>query len=205
LVLNYCSTLGGYMGDPPCPLCPKPDIVEAEPWFGVAGQDLARYRDFSAYVSLRIEDGRARVKRLFIWPHVNYEVVMAETLRFHQLDRVRRFAVDITQDSKVGEDYTSRARCQVEPVRFTAPMKNDMVEYYRDLGQKRLLILSSRGPFVQELRAELAEQERIQGAGEVPKYDQPVGRHDDLFWSLMLAAWASSPYLTVKRWAMRVS
>jgi len=187
---------------PECPKCaadqPKPESLA---WFSVAGQDLARYRDYSAYVSLKIVDGLARIKRLYVWPHVKYEVVMAETMRFLALDRVRSFCVDTTNDSKVGEDYQGMG-APVDPVRFTLLSKHEMVEYFRDVSGKGLVKLPAKGPFVQQLKQELAQQERIQGATETPKFDHPSGTHDDIFWSLMLATRAAAPWLTEHKFAI---
>ena len=128
---------------------------------------------------------------------------MQDTVKFHRLDRVRQFAVDISNDAKVGEDYQAMG-LPIQGLHFTAPLKDKMVEYYRDVGQKELLLLPSRGPFIQELRQQISEQERIQGVSDTPKYAHPVNRHDDLFWALMLATWAAAPYLTTKSWAIRI-
>lgn len=203
-MIDYCKKHGVHQ-DAECQRCiaEMPDEI-AHPWFGVAGQDLARVRDFSAYVSLKIEGGIARVKRIYQWPHVKYDIVMQDTLKFYRLDRVRAFAVDITNDAKVGEDYQAMG-LQIQPIHFTAPVKNDMIEYYRDVSQKGLLKLPTRGPFVQELRSQLAEQERIQGVTETPKYAHPLGRNDDILWSLMLATRAAAPYLTNPVFAVRIS
>jgi len=201
-MLSFCKVHGLFTAPTDeCPKCAAEDQhAQVQDWFGAAGQDLARYRDFSGYVSLRIQDGKARIKRLFMWPHVNYEVVMNDTMRFLRLDRVRVFDVDTTNDSKVGEDYKSMG-APIEPIRFTAIEKHLMVEYYRDVGHKGLLTLPTKGPFVDQLRQEIAQQERIQGASEIPKFDHPEGTHDDFFWSLMLAVRAAAPWLTEQRFA----
>jgi len=201
---DICKIHGPFVTDkieakPQCPKClaATPPRAELE-WFSVAGQDLARYRDYSAYVSLKIVDGVARVKRLYVWPHVKYEVVMSETMRFLTLDRVRSFCVDTTNDSKVGEDYQSMG-APISPMRFTAPGKQELVEYFRDASGKGLVKLPTKGPFVQQLKTELAEQERIVSLNkEVPHFAHPSGQHDDLFWSLMLAVRAAAPWLTAK-------
>lgn len=200
-MLSYCKVHGFFTAPTDnCPKCADDSKLDvSEDWFGVAGQDLARYRDFSAYVSLRVKDGVAKVKRLFVWPHTRYEVVMLETKRFCELDRVR--VLDVDQGSagiKIVEDYQGM-NLPVEGVNFTAISKEAMVEYYRDVGRKGLLKLPKSGPFVSQLVQEIAEQERIQGASETPKFDHPTGTHDDLFWSLMLATRAAAPWLTEQR------
>jgi phage FluMu gp28-like protein len=186
-----------------CPKCAAEEeqLRAQKDWFGVAGQDLARVRDYSAYVSLKVQDGTARIKRIYMWPHVNYDIVMRETVHFCHLDNVRSLHVDRgSAGIKVVEDYFSMGM-PVEGVNFTNIEKQAMIEYYRDVGRKGLFKLPTKGPFVEELRQEISEQERIQGASEIPSFGHPEGHHDDLFWSLMLAVRAAAPWLTEQRFA----
>ena len=210
-MINYCKVHGTHP-DQECQKCIDETPEEAkDPWFCVSGQDIARDRDYSAYASIKIEHGIGRVKRLFIWPHTDYDVVMADTMKFLRLDRARSLCVDVTRDSKVGEDYR-KIGAPISPIKFTLESKQNMVEYYRLLGSKGLLKTPTKGPFVRELEAQFSEQERRTSlrestafGSETVKFGHPSGRNDDLFWSLMLASWAAAPYLTNPVFAVRIS
>lgn len=169
----------------------------------VAGQDLAKTRDYSAYVSLIVdtEERAVKIKRIFQWPHVDYTLVQRDTLEFCRLDSVRVLGVDQGKAGEpVIENYLSK-KINTKGISFTAQRKNDMINFTRALLQGALnksppyLFLPQSGRFVEELKTQMKEQERIVTANAYPKYDSPRGAHDDLLWSLSIALYVSRPYI----------
>lgn len=207
------GTYTGNIGDP-CPKCPL-EVLHPPPTASVtAGEDLAKVRDFSAYISLSIVDSVAKLKRIHQWPHVDYSVVMKDTARFYREDRASAIHVDQGNSGEpIIEQYRLAYGLNVEGIGFTTPSKVSMNEFGRNMMQRAkeknppyvlLPTKASRNPLIRELWQQIAEQERlISGAGNT-HFAHPEGRHDDLYWTLMLALNAARRYLTEKTWAMRV-
>ena len=83
-----------------------------------------------------------------------------------------------------------------KPIIFTLQSKEDRVNYVRMLLQSKTLVLPIRGENVPELLRQIREQERnISGAGHT-LFLHPVGRHDDLFWSLCIPCHVAMPFIT---------
>jgi hypothetical protein len=178
----------------------------------VSGQDLARRRDFSAYCSLEIDKERvARIKRLFVWPHTDYSIVMADTRDFYKADGSRVHGLDI---GNAGEPIMEQYRymgLNVEPVNFTLAGKDEMVTYTRALRQRArnktppYVALPRSGKLVSELKTQIKEQERDITAARYPQYAHPQGRHDDLAWSFFIACLMARVYLTEGTFMVRMA
>ena len=187
----------------PCPKCTDEAKTPVPPTvIVVAGQDLAKHRDYSTYVSLAIQDKVAKVQKLNLWPHTDCSVVMEDTVRFYKEDGCRELGVD---QSNAGEPLLEQYEAMgihVTGVLFTQTTKDEMITYTRNLLQRKkagippYLELPRSGPFVEELLTQMKEQERIIGASERPHYDHPAGRHDDLLWALNIACYVARPHLS---------
>ena len=176
----------------------------------VAGQDLAKHRDFSTYVSLAIQNKVATVKRLYQWPHTDYSIVMEDTLKFYREDGCRELGVDL---GNAGEPLVEQYQAMgvvAKGILFTLTIKDEMNTYLRNLLQRKragtppYLELPRSGPYVDELMGQMKEQERIIGASERPHYDHPPGRHDDLLWALNIACYVARSHLSNPYWVVGV-
>jgi len=196
--------LGVSKGCPKCLLLPPepPDITV------VAGQDLAKHRDFATYVSLAIQDEVATVKWLYRWPHTDYSIVMRDTCKFYKDDGCRNLGVDINGVGEPIVELYHAMGVHVTGIPFTLVTKDEMIMYTRNLLQRKragtppFLVLPKSGKFVDELLTQMKEQERIIGAPERPHYEHPPDRHDDLFWALNIACYVARPYLSNPYWVM---
>lgn|GEM_PF-829154 len=200
-------------GQGKCPKCAQELALNPVPprTTVVAGQDLAKHRDFATYVSLQIQEKVATVKRLYQWPHTDYSIVMEDTHRFYREDHARVLAVDL---GNAGEPIVEQYRAfgvNAEGILFSLTTKDEMVTYLRNLLQRKragtppYLVLPRSGEFVPELLAQMKEQERIIGASERPHYDHPQGRHDDLLWALSIACYRARQWLSNPHWIIRVT
>lgn len=97
--------------------------------------------------------------------------------------------LDSTRDNKVVEDLEREVRdVQIEPVRFTASSKADMIENLAARLETNDIILPNEGEHVGTLRSELrAFTYETTDAGNV-RYSAPEGYNDDAVDALALAA-----------------
>ena len=155
-----------------------------------AGQDLAKRRDYSTFVIIRVEepeDGEpiSRVVGVKQWPHVDYKQIIEDTALLYLKYRWRMLGIDrSTVGDAVMEEYEAKG-IPVDGVLFTAQSKHDMVQFMLMLLQQKRLRLPRKG--VEELKAQIVEQERIFSPSGIVKYEHPEKRHDDQFWALCLA------------------
>ncbi|MHB1910208.1 MAG: phage terminase large subunit family protein [Nitrososphaerales archaeon] len=178
----------------------------------VAGEDLAKHRDYSAYISLKIDTQAkvARIQRIYQWPHVDYAIVQADTVNFYKEDNARVIGVDKgAAGEPVIETYKAMG-IKAEPIAFTVQSKDEMINFVRALLQRArsksapYLELPRSGKFVEELKVQIKEQERITSSLNYPKYDSPQGAHDDLLWTLCIACKMSVQYLANPYWATQI-
>lgn len=168
------------------------------------GLDLAKLRDYSALTIGRIVDHVAYIKKLVMWLHTDYSVIMDDVRGFYRQFDATYLELD---ESAMGEPILEAFKTMGLSVigkKFTIQSKWDMRNYTRTLFQNKQFILPKSGPHVRELIAELKEQEIIQGAKKVPSMDHPAGRHDDMVWSTCLMLDGGRPYLTEAKWAVRI-
>jgi phage FluMu gp28-like protein len=205
MTIGLCKKHGVYQAATlSCLICESEKVVQIETGdhIYVFGQDLASKHDFVALTVLDVRDCKARVVKLVMWPHTQFEVIMRDTKALYNEIGGQVFEIDQTGLGIPIVEWYLSIGLQAVGKTFTPQSKWDMRNYTRKLMQDRMLALPKTGPNVAELKAQLKEQELIQGAGKVPKLDHPSGRHDDLAWSLMLAADAARPWLTEQRYAV---
>lgn len=162
------------------------------------GLDLARYRDHSAFILLKIIEGsvqRAELQALKLWPHVQYSVIEQDLLEYMNQYGMMELAVDGTNEISFSERLKALG-LPVNSLRFSAALKHEMVsDVLLFLGQGKVLLPRMRGKGAEELLAQIREQERtISQAGTI-RYEHPQGRHDDLFWAFAMAVHVARPQL----------
>lgn len=156
-----------------------------------AGQELAKRRDYSALLIIRIEEQEddeefiARVVGVKQWTHVDYREMIEDALILYEKYGWEMLGLDKnTVGEAVIEEYDSKG-IPVEGISFTAQSKHDMVQFLLMLLQQKRLRLPRKG--AEELKGQIQEQERIYSSSGTIKYQHPENRHDDQFWALCLA------------------
>ncbi|MBM3898207.1 MAG: hypothetical protein FJ358_06775 [Thaumarchaeota archaeon] len=168
-----------------------------------AGQDLAKRRDFTALVIIRIEEqddsdeSIARVVGVKQWPHVDYNTIIQDTEALYEKYKWENLGLDkSTVGEAVIEQYDAKY-IPVEGMAFTAQSKHDMVQFLLMLLQQKRLKLPRKG--AEELKIQIQEQERVYSTAGTMKYQHPENRHDDQFWALCLALHVAKDDLVGKR------
>jgi phage FluMu gp28-like protein len=117
-------------------------------------------------------------------------------------DRWQTIHKTLVDQSGVGEyiteDMTNTGLDNTEGVTFTQETKQEMAQWLKQsMIEKRLLI-----PYDSELIAELnLERFELTKDGKI-KLSHPQGTHDDRFWALALAAYASRTQPSPKLWVI---
>lgn len=163
-----------------------------------AGFDIAKKQDYAAIVIIKIVEDRAYLVGLKQYPKgLHYDHLWEDVLRLYRMRRLRWrvMAVDQGNVGEVAVEELPKRHIPYEGVMFTAPKKHAMVQGINNLYQQKRLILPQNPKVsaleIQELKSELAEQERKVSAASTPLYQHPESRHDDLFWALALAIYAA--------------
>lgn len=182
-------------------------------WSSLA-KTFGRRHDYSALVGLKIHRGSAEVVGMKIWPHVDYSIVVKDTVSLYHREGMRMLAIDAT-DAMVEPIQTMLTSQGVliadikfgEYVDWTnpwgtiehAPIKHAMIEYARACMQEKIVHLPKTGSSEtgDELLRQLREQEIVKGSenGRIV-YGHPENRHDDLAWAFLMALYVSRPFLT---------
>jgi len=104
--------------------------------------------------------------------------------RFQEVEKV---LVDATRESYVVKDMQAAGVTQVTPVIFSLQSKMEMAKYFKEQMQLKIFAL----PYDPDVIAELnVEKYEITKDGNV-KFHHDEGTHDDRFWSIALAVYAS--------------
>lgn len=210
-------------GETPCPKCVEEKAPPGESIpVVVGGQDFGRYHDYSALVLLLVKNRVADVIGVKVWPHVDYSLVVSDTVLIAKRENVKLLAIDATdamiepiqreyrrqgvrtEDVKFGE-YTDWVNAT--GIREHGPVKHAMIEYARRALQDRLVNLPRDGlnATSDELLKQLREQEIIKGTitrtgleteSARVQYGHPSSQHDDLAWSFLMALYVARKWLS---------
>lgn len=151
------------------------------------GLDLARYRDFSAFVLGQIQESDStttlRVVAVKTWPHVDYSVIEDDLCRYTKRYQILQMGVDATNEISFSERLAALA-LPVNPLRFTVPLKHEMISDVVLFMSQRKVVMPRHG--TEELVSQIREQERVISQAGTIRYEHPQGRHDDLFWAFAM-------------------
>jgi phage FluMu gp28-like protein len=169
-----------------------------------AGLDLGKHHDPSVLAILKVEDQKTRLIHLHKFP---LETPYASVIGYVKTisDRWQTINKILVDSSGVGdyitEDMTNTGLSNIEGVTFTQERKQEMAQWLKQaMTEKRLFI-----PYDGELIAELnLENYELTKDGKI-RLSHPQGTHDDRFWALALAAYASRtvPAPSPKLWVIR--
>lgn len=162
--------------------------VSPETWFAeqgfkgpyAIGVDLARTQDFAVVCALDDNGRLAAFERLrdTSWARIQAVIErVADSLTPHTV------YIDATRDNKLVQDLQDEGYL-VEPVRFTASRKKDLIETLAVRMEQHDIEFPDITPLVNELNAYKTE---VTPSGNV-RYTAPEGGHDDTVDALALAA-----------------
>ena len=173
-----------------------------------AGLDLAQTRDYSVLsVVERRNDGLfLRHVKIFQQPTVYATVlgyVKALQDRWGGFERIR---VDFTREGpSIIADMENAGINNAEGVNFSVPRKSEMASLLKQRMMNQQFfypLLSREKPYRGEICTELnVERYNLRKDGTIG-FSHPTGTHDDVFWSIALAVYATAemepePFLTV--------
>jgi phage FluMu gp28-like protein len=166
-----------------------------------AGLDLGKHQDPSVLAIFRVENQQLRLVHLRRFP---LETPYASVIGYVKTisDRWQSIIKILVDQSGVGdyitEDMTNTGIDNIEGVTFTQERKQEMAQHLKQaMTEKRLFI-----PYDSELISELnLEQYELSKDGKI-RLSHPLGTHDDRFWALALAAYASRTQPSPRLWVI---
>lgn len=166
-----------------------------------SGLDLGKYQDPSVLAILKAENQQLKLVHLHRFPlNTPYASVIGYVKTIS--DRWQKIQKTLVDQSGVGdyitEDMQNTGLDNIEGIKFTQESKMEMATWLKQtLGEKRLQI-----PYDGDLIAELnVENYELAKDGKI-RLSHPQGTHDDRFWALALAAYASRNHRSPKLWVV---
>ncbi len=172
------------------------------------GLDLAQTRDYTALAVVERVDGRLLLRHLKIFQQPTiYATVLGylKTLqdRWHGFEKIR---VDFTREGpSFIADMEAAGIHNAEGVNFSVPRKSEMASLLKQRMANHQLyypLLHWERPYRGEICTELnVERYSLNKDGTIG-YHHPQGTHDDVFWAISLAVYATAemgpePFLAV--------
>jgi phage FluMu gp28-like protein len=155
-----------------------------------AGLDLGKHQDHSVLTIVQIEQPSIKLIHMHQFPlKTPYASVIGyvKTLR-DRWQKINKVLVDMSGvGDYICEDMKNAGINETEGIKFTQETKEQMATFLKQcIIEKRLKI-----PYDPELIAELnIEHYELTKEGKI-KFSHPEGTHDDRFWSLALATYAT--------------
>ncbi|MCL5877394.1 MAG: terminase family protein [Candidatus Bathyarchaeota archaeon] len=166
-----------------------------------AGLDLGKHQDPSVLAIVKVEQQKMRLIHLHRFPlETPYASVIGYVKTITQ--RWQTIHKTLVDQSGVGEyiteDMANTGLDNTEGITFTQETKQEMAQHLKGaMMEGRFLI-----PYDSELIAELnLEQYELTKEGKT-KLFHPMGTHDDRFWAVALAAYATRTQATPKLWVV---
>lgn len=163
-----------------------------------AGLDLGKHQDYSVLEVVQLKDDVVRLVHEHQFPlKTPYASVIGYVKTLGDRWGFRNVLVDMSGvGDYIVEDMVNAGVREVEGVMFTQQSKEEMATYLKQLMVQGKFKL----PYDSDLIAELnVEKFQLSKTGKI-KFNHPQGTHDDRFWALALAVYATrtqSPKLWV--------
>jgi len=164
-----------------------------------AGLDLGKHQDHSVLAIIKAENNILKLTHMHRFPlNTPYASVIGYVKTLN--DRWQKIHKILTDSSGVGdyitEDMTNTGLTNTEGVKFTQQTKQEMAQWLKQtMTEKRLHI-----PYDSKLIAELnTERYELTKDGKT-RFSHPEGTHDDRFWALALATYATRTEQAPKLW-----
>jgi len=166
-----------------------------------AGLDLGKYHDYSVLAVVKIEDNSIKLIHIRRFPlRTPYASVIGYVKTLcDRWSSMRKVLVDMTGvGDYIVEDMVNAGISETEGVKFTQESKEKMATFLKQcMVEKKLKI-----PYDSDLIAELnIERFELTKDGKI-KFNHPENTHDDRFWSLALAAYATRTEPAPKLWVV---
>ncbi|MEM3699866.1 MAG: terminase family protein [Candidatus Bathyarchaeia archaeon] len=166
-----------------------------------AGLDLGKHQDYSVLSIVQMEDSSIKLIYMHRFPlQTPYASVIGYVKTLcDRWQKIRKVLVDMTGvGDYIVEDMVNAGISETEGVKFTQETKEGLAEWLkRCMTEKRLKI-----PYDGELIAELnVERFELTKEGKI-KFNHPEGTHDDRFWSLALACYATRGWSAAQLWVL---
>lgn len=173
-----------------------------------AGLDLAQTRDYCVLAVVEKLNDSLYLRHLKIFPQPTMYATVLGYLKALQ-DRWGRFEkirVDFTREGpSIITDMENADIYNAEGVNFSVPRKSEMASLLKQrMGNGKLYypLLSWERPYRGEICTELNVERYELRKDATIGYYHPLGTHDDVFWALALAVYATAemqpePYLTI--------
>lgn len=155
----------------------------AEVYFG--GLDLAKRVDYSAFVLLKYFEGELIQCGQKEWPHINYRVVADDMYKINQRYRMNKLCFDRSGVGDAAQELFSR-ELPMEEVVSSLPKKLEIINFVKSLFHNKKLLIKDK-----KLYEQLLEQEEYKSDAGNILYRHPSSSHDDIFWALGYACYAS--------------
>jgi phage FluMu gp28-like protein len=166
-----------------------------------AGLDLGKHQDHSALAIVKIEESSIKLIHMHLFPlRTPYASVIGYVKTLcDRWQKINKILVDVSGvGDYIAEDLINAGVSQTESVKFTVETKQEMAQWLKQcMIEKRLKI-----PYDSDLIAELnIERFQLTKEGKI-KLSHPEGTHDDRFWSLALACYATRTENAPKLWVL---
>jgi phage FluMu gp28-like protein len=154
------------------------------------GVDFGKHQDYSVVAAFKVEEGKLKLVHLHQFPlETPYASVIGYVKTLN--DRWQTTHRILVDSSGVGdyitEDMQNAGLVNVEGVKFTVESKQEMAQHLKQAMTEKRLCIPYDGNLVAELNV---EQYELSKEGKT-KFNHPHGTHDDRFWALALAAYAT--------------
>jgi phage FluMu gp28-like protein len=166
-----------------------------------AGLDLGKHQDHSALAILQIEESSIKLIHMHRFPlHTPYASVIGYVKTLcDRWQKIRKVLVDVTGvGDYIAEDMINAGINQTEGVKFTQETKEKMAEWLKKCMMEKRLKIPYDGDLIAELNVERFE---LTKEGKI-KFSHPEGTHDDRFWSLAMACYATRGEGAPKFWVL---
>jgi phage FluMu gp28-like protein len=172
------------------------------------GLDIGQVRDYTSLSIVEMVDDTIYLRHQKLFPHpTTHAHVLGYIKRLQDLwGGFQKIRVDFTREGpSLIKDMENAGIDNAEGVNFSVPRKSEMASLLRQRMQNqqfRFPLLTWEKPYRSDICSELnVEKYQLRKDGNIG-YSHPNGTHDDVFWSIALAVYATTdmapePFLTV--------
>jgi phage FluMu gp28-like protein len=162
-----------------------------------AGLDLAQTRDYCVFTVLQRENERLllRLIKIFKQPTMYSQVLGYIKMMQNRWDGFQKIRVDITREGpSFIKDMENAGIKQAEGVYFSENRKSEMAHLLKQrMANNQLFypMATWESPYRSDICSELNVERYFLRKDGLIGYSHPSGTHDDVFWSIALACYAS--------------
>jgi phage FluMu gp28-like protein len=162
-----------------------------------AGLDLAQTKDYCVLAILERQNDTLLLRHLKIFAQPTVYATVLGYLKILQdrWDTIQKIRVDITREGpSIIKDMENAGIQNAEGVQFSVPRKSEMAGLLKQRMANHKLyypLLTWERPYRGEICSELNIERYEQRKDGTMGYFHPMGTHDDIFWAIALATYAT--------------